>query len=307
MIRTTNKWLEYGGSASKFYWTNVSVSNALPNCTHYCYGRCQEEGVPVPMDKERDASIWHKNLQNGWTYIKYDPGKVHVGDIIEWSRGNHVAYVEKISNGIIYISGSFYTGDHGKSYYKGKYDERSQTTYQQVSDYYLKNYSYRFFHYVPVETESSWCGYSPDYILVSPKPAEVVVTPVEKDIYTEQIYISTNEQNVRDNSNKILGIAAQGFYNILSTKEASGYIWYEVEKNKFVAGVSGRVTYIPAEAKPGPETEIDDLRKQLNALTKEMTSTVKSLQASIDEKESKLEFVKEHITAIQDKLSERAM
>lgn len=294
MIRTTNKGLEYGGSCTDIYWTNVSISNTLPNCTTYVFGRCKEEGVQVPIKagNEDDAKNWHKHLINGWTYIKYDPGKVHVGDVIEWSRGNHVAYVEKISNGVIYISGSFYTGDHGKSYYGGGYDKRSQTTYKQVSDYYLKNYSYRFFHYVPIETESSWCGYSPDYILVAPKKDEVVVTPVEKDATTDQIYVDTNEQYVRDNDNKILGIAVKGFYNVLNSREKSGYTWYEVEPGKSIAGVAGRVFFY--EATDIPDKSIEEYKLIIENLENQVTE----LKATVKEKDSVINKMKSYATKI---------
>lgn len=272
MLRTNRDGLEYGGTAHNCYWEkkynpNADIINGLADCTTYAYGRCLEEKKAVPVTHIGNAGEWHKWLSDGWIAIKYDKSKVRAGDIIEWENENHVAYVEQVSDNV-YISGSFYTGMHGRSYWQGGYDPRSFTSLQEMSDWMIKNYEYRFFHYTTVETESSWCGGQPDWIL---RLDASVVTPVEQDETVTQIQVLTNEQNVRNNDNVILGRADAGFYNVLSKKESYGYIWYEVEPEKFIAGVSGRVIYIPSSQ----EAEIEKLRKE-NAELKAKLATVKA-------------------------------
>lgn len=53
------------------------------------------------------------------------------------------------------------------------------------------------------------------------------------------------------NSN-IIGAINPGFYNIISTYKGKDYVWYEVEKGKWIAGVDGCVRFI---AKEEPKVE----------------------------------------------------
>jgi hypothetical protein len=89
-------------------------------------------------------------------------------------------------------------------------------------------------------------------------PLERIFKPVGEDKTVNQVFISTNTQNVRDNDNNILGTAQSGFYNVYSIVHNNNYNWYEIEDNCFVAGVENRVYYIPKEI----DVETSDYRER---------------------------------------------
>lgn len=165
--RTSRNGLEYGSSGNNYYWNINNNAGAtrrlcLANCTTFAYGRMLEAGClpPVPYGFP-DAMYWHNNLINGWTYVAYSFNAVEIGDILEWNwynsgagyQENHVAVVEKIENGTIYVSESYYTN-------------RDETlTLQQISNWMIANYPNRFFNY-----GSMYSAYNdvPDLILKNP-------------------------------------------------------------------------------------------------------------------------------------------
>ena len=119
-MRQTAKGLEY---PNKFYWDisrnpYASVLNGLADCTCYCYGAVIEDGHRPIVSRVCNANNYHKYLIDGWSYIPYDESKLEKGDIIEWSAKCHVAVYTGGGN----ISGSFYTGMHGRAYWDGKFD-----------------------------------------------------------------------------------------------------------------------------------------------------------------------------------------
>lgn len=103
--RTSRSGIEYGGSASNYYW-NINLNAGattrlcLANCTTYCYGRILEAGDLAPVRYGfPNANAWHTALINGWTYEPYDFNTLEEGDIVEWagSGQNHVAVVEEVN------------------------------------------------------------------------------------------------------------------------------------------------------------------------------------------------------------------
>lgn len=224
---------------NKYYWTNLNpnanVTNCLPNCTTLCYGAVIQDGKLPPISRIPNAQLWHSVLINGWTYVNYDYNNLEVGDIVEWQNKNHVAIVSRITEDKKMISASFYTGEDGTS----KSKRTSFQTMEQVSNYMLTNYETRYFHCWSIEDEQKAVGGLPQFILKHP------LYSVKQNTSKDQIEVLTFEQNVRDKDNKILKKAEKGFFNVLSTIEHSGYTWYEVEENKYIAGVDGRVNFIP--------------------------------------------------------------
>ena len=175
--RTVYNGIEYGGNHAFYWWdetlnpgatftTSVGTYDyALPNCTTYCWGRMLEAGDQIPVSYLANANNWHNVLTNGWTYVLFSVNACEPGDILEWTGSdNHVAVVEAISNGVVYVSQSFYTDDNGTPY-----GNRSPavwgTTKASVSAYGLTNYPYRFFNYNP---DTAAYGYHPNYILKNP-------------------------------------------------------------------------------------------------------------------------------------------
>lgn len=271
-MRTTPNGIEYGGSASKYYWdllinANATISNALANCTTYVYGNVKEEGHRAIVSRIVNAGNWHNYLANGWLALPYEYSKVEIGDVLEWQSKNHVARVSEIADGKIYISGSFYTGEHGKSMYNGSYDTRYQfKTLEQLSRFMIENYPERFFHFWNLETENKWVNGTPTYILKQP------LYSVARDERKNQLEVLTNEQYVRNQNDEVISGCESGYYNVLSSKEYRGYTWYEVEKNKFIALVKGRVNYLPKTK------DDEDIINENKALKKENEELKRRLQ-----------------------------
>lgn len=115
---------------------NNSTSNIYGNCTWWCCGRLRET-----LNKNVMALMgWQAPNGNGWysafTGTKYTDGRdAVVGDIICFSGGSdgHVMFIEKIENGIMYISHSAYSN---RTYWNG-YACRVNT--YNVSDIYAGN------------------------------------------------------------------------------------------------------------------------------------------------------------------------
>lgn len=242
---------------NKYYWSdlnlNANVTNCLPNCTTLCYGAIIQDGKLPPVSVILNANLWHTVLTNGWTCIGYDYDKLEVGDIIEWTNKNHVAVVSKINSDKKIISASFYTGDDGTSKSR-RYNFNSM---EQVSNYMLTNYETRYFHCWSIEDEQKAVGALPTFILKHP------LYSVERNTIKDQIEVLTYQQNVRDSANNILKKAERGFYDVLSISESNGYTWYEVEENKYIAGVEGRVIFYPNK-------EDGDLLEENKVLKKEV-------------------------------------
>lgn len=243
-MRTSIKGLEFD---NKFYWDkslnpNATIKKALPNCTTFLYGAVIEDGHLPPVKKIVNANSWHEQLTNGWIAIPFDKNKLEVGDGIEWTNKCHVCGVSRITDDKIIISASWYTGEHGASYYDGKFDSReSFISLKQLSDYMLLNYETRFYHCWSLDEEIRCVGGNPQYILKAP------LYSVKRNTNKNQIQVMTYVQNVRNEKGEIIQCAEKGYYDVLSTKEDNGYLWYQVEKNRYIAHIDGRVVYYPKE------------------------------------------------------------
>lgn len=253
-MRRTAKGLEY---PNEFYWQllinpNATIQNGLANCTTFVYGAIKEDGHLPPVVQIVNANKWHENLTNGWLSKPYDYNIVECGDVIEWASKCHVAVVSDEQKN---ISGSYYTGMHGKAYYNGKFDSREFSNLEDMSHWMIANYPKRFFHYWSIEEENEWVGGKPDYILKHPLYSH------EQDATRDQIEVLTFKQNVRNSANEVLCYAEKGYFNVLNTKENNGYLWYEVEDNKWIAQVDGRVIF-----REGQNSDTAELKKQIKEL-----------------------------------------
>ena len=158
---------------------------------------------------------------------------------------------------------AFYTGDDGTAYST----RANFSTVEQVSNFMLTNYPFRYFHCLDITQECQKVGGLPQYILKAP------LYSVKRNTNKDQIEVLTFEQNVRDGKNNILKKAEKGFFNIISTKQYDGYTWYEVEKDRYIAGVNGRVVYLPKEDDENIieenkrlKRENEDLKKRLSEI-----------------------------------------
>lgn len=268
MIYTIEE-LKFGGKYHDAFWTEKNpfayISICLANCTCMVVGDCLATGDPIPISQNCNANNFHKNLANGWIAIPFNPSNVEVGDILEWTDGVHVARVGDIVNGKILVNSSWYTGIHGVAVYNKEWDIRPFNSKKEVSDFMSSNYPTRFYHCWDLERENSGIGYAPKYILKMPN-----VFPSEaEDKNKDQIYVSTNEQNVRQTPNGIiLGTAQKGYYDVIS-KAITDHVWYETRYG-YIAGVEGRVEFIEADIDLKKRiAELERLNKKyLNAIEK---------------------------------------
>lgn len=103
----------YGGPRYSYGYNYDSADNpeksvSHGNCTWWCCGRVQEAcGVYLPAGLGNGNS-WYSNYGGDKST---DTANLQAGDIISFSGGEygHVAFVEKISDGIVYISQSAYS------------------------------------------------------------------------------------------------------------------------------------------------------------------------------------------------------
>lgn len=95
--------------------------------------------------------------------------------------------------------------------------------------------------------------------------------PVERDKDRDQIEVLATALRCRTAPGlkaDILGIIPQGIYNVTTTKQADGYTWAEVDKDRWIAtnDKEGWTKNLPADT---PEREIASLRAQISRLTAE--------------------------------------
>lgn len=296
MIRQTIDGLSYD-AGNKFYWDKnvnpgATVKLGLPDCTTAAYGLVLEGGLPAPVSKSYgEAGEWHLYLINGWIAAPYNEykGNIKVGDIIEWSKGNHVAVVSSLSGGIK-VSASFYTGIHGKAYYGNDYDTREGiNSLKELNDFFYNKYQYRFFHFVDVNEESKWCGHEPDYVLIAP----LTIVPVPKDPTKNQVYVGISGLRIRKEASTeslVEGIASVGYYNaekvtgsFWEDRGNTGNTWYKIGEH-YIAAIEG-VQYYP--------TGGTDPVQQIDALVKQLVSQIDALKVENATLKDKLERVKE--------------
>ena len=97
-----------------------------------------------------------------------------------------------------------------------------------------------------------------DFILEA-KPVEVVVvepTVVVEDIYKHQIEVVVDSLRVRTSASTkgdVYCTCPKGFFNVLESKEADGYVWVKIEDERWIATQEGSWT----KDKPAQERKVD--------------------------------------------------
>ncbi len=256
--------LKFGGKYHPFFWGDLNpcadIPTGLANCTTFTYGDCLVDGWQ-PVTRIRNANNWH-TVANG-KVIPFNPETVEEGDVLEWVEGCHVAKVDEIRDGVIYLNCSWYTDANGTS----KSDYRPFSSLQQMSDFFIANYPTRFYHHYTLEQENEGVKDTPDYIIKKP----TIIKADKEDKTVDQIHVLTDEQNVRLTPNgTIVGIAQEGFYNIFDSTVDGKYLWYRIKDNLYIAKVEGRVVFVEGE---------DDIKrlKRENAKLKELLRQIHTL------------------------------
>lgn len=255
----------------------ATLQNCLANCTCLTIGLCYVMKKPLVIKGAiPSASLWDSYYnKDDYRLIKFDKSKLKVGDVIQWKKNCHVCTIADIVGDQVYVHSSWYTGEHGKSKYNGKYDTRTSfKSMKDWADWCINNYAYRYYHYVTLEEECNGIGGQPEYIISLMNN----IKPVEENKSVNQIKVNTNEQNIRDDNNNIVGVAQKGYYNVLSQKESNGYIWNEVADGCYIASgdkVGDRVVYIPKEEMDYQKLYIQAM--QLNNELKERLNKINEL------------------------------
>lgn len=258
MVDLTLDKIKYGGEYHYYFWDPAfnpvaTIEDCLPDCTTFVIGDCGVTGTPRPVSKVVGASHWHEHLTNDWNLIPFDPSKLKVGDVIEWTAVPHVGRVFKIVDGTPWIRGSFYTGENGVSTLSdGSYDTRSHfTSLQQVSEYFEKNYPSRMYHEWPLDKMNRKVGAQPAYILSMPNK----IPSVERNETVDQIRTTDTSLRIRTSpslSGAIVGHVDTGYYNVYAIENASEAdkkyykeqrgedikYWYEISKDRWCSDIT---------------------------------------------------------------------
>ena len=121
--------------------------------------------------------------------------------------------------------------------------------------------------------------------------------PVERNEKVWQVEVVADQLRIREtpslNGNQLF-IADKGIYNVIQSKEADNYVWYEIEKDRWIATNEGNWTIdYPKKLEPTQEEVIIDLNNKIDKLTKEVELRDKALETTVV-------TLKNTITTIED-------
>ena len=216
--------------------------DSVYQCTWWVYYRCLSVGFSPPCwyDGYGDSGIgsytnakeWIKNIRDPWQAKGLDYTPV-AGDIIVYDgEYGHVQFME---TNTMY---SEYSSGNPNSFKNGK-----------VSDYYNKSIL-GYLHF-PLN----------------------VLEPVERNTNVNQIQTTDPELRIRTKPSldgDVVGYVQLGYYNVLDSKDADGYIWYKLAKDRWCANIS--TIYLPsddADIIKEIERYFNTMKEQVNILNKQ--------------------------------------
>ena len=97
------------------------------------------------------------------------------------------------------------------------------------------------------------------------------LNPVERNEAVDQIQTFDEDLRIRMKPSlnaDIVGHVQLGYYNVLDIKEADGYTWYKLAKDRWCANVS--VTYLPSD---------DDIMKEIERFVNATKTKIKALES----------------------------
>jgi surface antigen len=214
-------------------------------CTWYAYYRAYEITGYYPCYNNRatktngysNAKKWYKNYKEPYYPIPVDKGYIPVvGDIIVFN-GNygHVAVIETDEG----------EGEYLVSQYNSNYSEEFSIEHW-YTDGRLNGTGdpIGYLHFGKVDTQ-------------------------EQDNSKNQIYVSTNLQNIRyeaDINSLVVGCSDIGYYNVVKTITTENYTWYQIGFNEFIAGVKNRVLFIPKTTETDYKKKYSELKKKIKEI-----------------------------------------
>ena len=237
-----------------YVWNIASVYQ----CVWYCYYRCLEVGFsPVEwFDRETktgsytNAKDWLKEYRDPWIPITDPSYKPVAGDILVYGDEpyGHVIFCETDVMTSEYRSGDPHSFRNAK-----------------IGDY--KGTLIGVLHY----------PYDP-------------VLPIERNESVDQIQTTDEALRIRIKPSldaEIVGHVQLGYYNVLDKKDADGYTWYKIAKDRWCADITTNFL-------PGDE---DDFMKEIERVWNQTKEKIKGLEDN--NKDMTEDFVK--IAKIADK------
>lgn len=215
-------------------------ANVLSNCVGFASGRLNEiyndvfKTTGCKYEKLNcNAEDFVERAKKYYPELKFADNPVP-GAIICWAKGKsgsgsdgagHVGVVERvIDNDTVYLSESNYGG----TAFLNKTRTRGSNGRWGLGS----AYTFRSFIY------------DPDVL------ATFLPVPVAKDEWSDQVEVVKDNLRVRvasSTSAVIINLCPMGYFNVLSTKESGGYIWYQVGEQAWIAGVEGSVVFHKAK------------------------------------------------------------
>lgn len=133
------------------------------------------------------------------------------------------------------------------------------------------------------------------FIYPNEEVVEVNIPNVERNSKVNQVEVKVDGLRVRlspSTKGEIYCVASQGFYNVLSSKDADGYTWLEIENGKWIAFSENWEVYLPKEDGDYSKIikQLGELGEKLNNLSAKLDKTNSDV-ASIGEKFNKIKEV----------------
>ena len=227
-------------------------SDNVYQCTWYAYYRCGEKGLPYPCWWDRatqtgsftNAKDWLANYRDPWEVKDVDYIPVENDIVVFNGQYGHVAFVEKVENGIAILS-QYMSGDINS----------------------FSNYAWS----IGTPYTGQLLGY-----LHCPV---AIVKPASRNENVNQIQTTDDTLRIRTKPNlnsEIVGHVQLGYYNVLSKKEATVEdmaavpglkCWYEIVKGRWCANIT--TNYLPVND--------SDIIRQLEEYFNKMKTEVSNL------------------------------
>lgn len=262
---------KYGGYNHAIY-INKSNGYVLPNCcgmVHYfwLYLGLTNDELNMPRG---NANTYY----NAWSGKKGKTAKL--GAVAVWSGGSgayagygHVGGVQRIyDNGDIECVCS---DASGSKFYTKRI---------------LKSNSYNWSSALKFE----------GFIYPSEEVVEVNIPNVERNPKVNQVEVKVDGLRVRQSPSlkgEVYCTATKGYYNVLSSKDADGYTWLEIESGKWIAFSEDWEAYLPAE-----ETDYSKILKKLE----EYGVQLNNLSAKVDQTKTDIKSIGEKFDKIKEVL-----
>lgn len=112
--------------------------------------------------------------------------------------------------------------------------------------------------------------------------------PVKVDTTKHQVEVIADELRIREMPSldgKQLFLCDKGFYNVINTHEADGYLWYEIEMNRWIATKEGAWTIDKPIVQEQVIVDLNDKIKELTLEVNEMLTVIQTIKSVVNEYE----------------------